>query len=401
MIRNYLMATALSALTAGAALAGSTDGEVRLGVLTDMSATYADVAGTGSALAARMAIEDFGGKVLGKPIQFVQGDHQGKADLGSTIARDWIDNGKIDMISDLSNSAVALAVQGLAQEKGIINIMSNGATELATGERCSPTGVQWTYDTYSAGKTIATALAKEKGDGWFFVVLDNIAGESLQKGTERFILPAGAKVVGSVKHPINSADMSSYLLSAQASGAKYVAFGNAGADLVTAVKQAHEFGLTAGGQQLVGIVTFLTDIKAIGIELAQGMVYATAFFPDQSPEAREWSDRFFARHGAMPNDGQAGVYSSVLHYLKAVEAAGTDEPLAVMAKMRELPVNDMFTKNGYLREDGRMVHDTFLVQVKTPGESTGPWDLVKLVETIPGDQAFRPLDQGGCPLVKK
>lgn len=303
------------------------------------------------------------------------------------------------MISDLSNSAVALAVQRLAMEKGVISIMSNGATELATGEQCSPTGVQWTYDTYSAGKTIATALVKEPGDGWYFVVMDNIAGESLQKGTERFIVPLGATVAGSIKHPINTADMSSYLLSAQASGAKYIALGNAGADLVTAVKQAHEFGITAGGQNLVGIVTFLSDIKAIGLDLAQGMVYATAFFPDQSPEAREWSDRFFERHGAMPNDGQAGVYSSVLHYLRAVEAAGTDEPTVVMEKMREMPVNDMFTQNGVLREDGRMVHDTFLVQVKTPEESTGPWDLVKLVETIPGDQAFRPLDEGGCPLV--
>lgn len=401
MITKTLLAASMAAFVTSSALAQSADGAVKIGVLTDMSGTYSDVSGKGSQVAAQMAIEDFGGSVLGKPISLVAADHQQKPDVASAIARGWFDTDNVDVIVDLSNSAVALAVQGIAKDKKKITIISSGGPELATGAQCSPTGIHWAYDTYSAGKTLALALTKKPGDKWFFVVMDNIAGEYLQKATERFITPLGAKVTGSIKHPINTADMSSFLLKAQGSGANYIAFGNAGSDLVTAVKQAHEFGLDAAGQKLVGIVTFLTDIKAIGLDIAQGMMFATSFFPDQTPEAKTWSERFLKRHGAMPNDGQAGVYSGVSHYLKAVQAAGTDEPLAVMAKMREMPVNDMFAKNGTLRPDGRMVHDTFLVQVKKPAESKGPWDLVKLVEVIPGEKAFRPLSESDCPLIKK
>ncbi len=401
MIRKMLLATTAAIALASSVLAQSSDGAVKIGVLTDMAGTYSDVSGKGSVIAAQMAIEDFGGQVLGKPIALISADHQQKPDVASAIARGWFDTDGVDMIVDLPNSAVALAVQGLAKEKKKITMIATGAPELATGAQCSPTGVHWVYDSYSAGKTLALALTKQPGDKWFFMVMDNIAGESLQKATERFIVPLGAQVVGTVKHPLNSPDMSAFLLKAQGSGAKYIALGNAGSDLITAVKQAHEFGIDAGGQKLVAIVAFLTDMKAIGLDLAQGTVFATGFFPDQSPEAKAWSDRFLKRHGAAPNDSQAGVYSAVTHYLKAVKAAGTDESSAVMAKMRELPVNDMFAKNGKLREDGRMVHDTYLVQVKTPAESKGPWDLLKLVEVIPGDKAFRPLSESDCPLVKK
>lgn len=378
-----------------------TDGTVKIGVLTDMAGTYSAVSGRGSVIAAEMAVEDFGKTVLGKPITLISADHQQKPDVASTIARKWFDQDGVDLVVDIPNSAVALAVQNLARERNRISIITTGAPELATGAQCSPTGAHWVYDTYSAGKTLATALTKKPGETWFYVVMDNVAGEFLQKATERFVKPLGGITAGSVRHPLNTSDMSSYLLRAQGSGANYIALGNAGADLVTALKQAKEFGIGSKGQKLVGIVAFLTDLKAIGLDLADGMVFATGFFPDQSDEAKAWSKRFFDRHGAMPNDGQAGVYSAVGHYLKAVQAAGTDEAAAVMAKMRELPVDDMFAKGGRLREDGRMVHDTFLVQAKAPGEASGPWDLVKLVATIPGEQAFRPLAESDCPLVKK
>lgn len=401
MITKQLAVALIAACVGSAASAQAPAQPVKIGVLTDMSGTYSDVSGKGSLVAAQMAIEDFGGSVLGKPIALVSADHQQKPDVAAATARGWFDNDGVDVIADLSNSAVALAVQGIAKDKRKISIISSGGPELATGAQCSPTGIHWAYDTYSAGKTLALALTKKPGEKWFFVVMDNLGGEYQQKATERFIVPLGAKVIGSVKHPLSTADMSSFLLTAQSSGANIIAFGNAGADLITAVKQAHEFGITVGGQQLVGIVTFLTDIKAIGLDIAQGMKFATSFFPDQSPEAKAWSERFLKRHGAMPNDGQAGVYSSVTHYLKAVQAGGTKDPATVMANMREMPVNDMFATNGQLREDGRMVHDTFLVEVKTPAESKGPWDLLKLVEVIPGEKAFRPLSESDCSLIRK
>lgn len=374
---------------------------VKLGVLTDLGGTYSAVSGKGSVIAAQMAIEDFGGKVLGQPIALVSADHLQKVDVASTIAREWYERQGVDVILDLPVSGIALAVQGIAREQKKISIISTGAPELATGKQCSPTGIHWAYDTYSAGKTLATALTKQPGEKWFFIIIDSVAGEFLQAATERFLKPLGGVVVGAVRHPLNSHDMSSFLLQAQASGAKYIALGNAGSDLITLMKQSREFGISERGQKIVGIVVFLSDLKAIGLENANEMVFATSFFPDQSEEARAWSKRFQDRHGAAPNDVQAGVYSAALHYLKAVQAAGTKDADAVMAKMREIPINDMFAKNGHLREDGRMVHDTFLVQAKKPEESKGPWDLVKLVQTIPGDQAFRPLSESECPLVKR
>ena len=397
---SCLSAGVMAALfAAGPAPAQKGEETVRVGVLTDMAGTYSAVAGAGSVLAARMAIEDFGGKVLGKPIALVSADHQQKADVASAIARKWFDTEGVDIALDLPNSVISLAVQNIAREKKRISVITTGGTEVATNAQCSPTGMHWVYDSYSLGKTLATALTKP-GDKWYFVVMDNVAGDALQKGIERFLPPTGGSVAGGVRHPLNTPDMSSFLLQAQNSGAKYIALGNGGSDLITSVKQASEFGIVAGGQKLVGIAMFLTDLKAIGLDLGQGMIYATGFYPAQSEQAQAWSKRFFDRHGAMPNDSQAGVYSALLHYLKAVEAAGTKDSEKVMAKMRELPVNDMFTTGGRVRADGRMVHDTFLVQAKTPKESTGPWDLVKSVATIPGDQAFRPLAESECPLVK-
>lgn len=372
---------------------------VKVGVLTDMGGTFADVAGQGSVIAAQMAIEDFGGEVLGKPISLISADHQAKPDVAIAVARQWYDTEDVDVIVDLPNSPAALAVQNLAKDKGKMTIIAGGSTEALTMDQCSPSGANWTFNSYSNGKVLAAALA-EPGSTWYFLTVDNIGGHSLEESLTRFLEEAGADVVGSSRHPLNTSDMSSYLLMAQASGAEYIIFANSGTDLVNVMKQASEFGLTGGQQKLATLVMFINDLKAVGLETANGIIFPTSFSPESSPEAGEWAQRFLERRNAMPSDVQAGVYSGVLHYLKAVEAAGTDETEAVMAKMREMPVNDAFAKNGTLREDGRMVHDMYLVQAKTPEESEGPWDLVKLVQTIPGDEAFRPLSESTCPLVE-
>jgi len=382
------------------ASAETSDRPISVGILTDMSGAYSDISGTGSILAAQMAIADFGGTALGKPVRLLSADHQNNPDVGVSIAREWFDSQGVDIIVDLANSGVALAVQNLAREKRRISVISSAATDVATNRQCSPTGVHWTFDSYSAGKVLATALAN-RGSTWFFITVDYVGGISLQNSATPFIEAAGGKILGSVRHPLNSSDMSSYLLKAQSSGAQYIAFANSGADLINGMKQAREFGLTSRGQQLVGIVVFMTDLKAIGLDAADGLVFTTGFAADSSPEAAAWSRRFLELHHAMPNDSQAGVYSATLHYLKSVQAAGTNQALPVMAKMRELPVNDAFAKHGVLREDGRMVHDMYLVQAKKPNESSNSWDLVRLVQTIPGGQAFRPLNESACPLVNR
>lgn len=385
--------------TVAPASAQQGDRSVLIGVLTDMEGAYGDVSGKGSVVAAQMAIEDFGGRVLGNPVKLVSADHQNKPDVAVAIARQWFGKDGVDMIVDLPNSGVALAVQHLAQEMNKISIISAASTDVVTNKQCSPNGAHWTYDSYSAGKVVATALGKP-GSTWFFLTVDYAGGISLQNSLSQFLEPAGAKVIGSARYPLDTLDMSSFLLQAQASGAKYVALATAGTGLVTTMKQAREFGLTSQGQTMVGIVVFMSDLKAIGLEAADGLLFSTGFWSEASPESSAWSKRFFERHGAMPNDSQAGVYSATLHYLKSVEAANTTDASAVMEKMRELPINDMFAKNGRLRKDGRMVHDMYVVQAKKPNESSGPWDLVRLVQTIPGDQAFRPLEKSECPLVK-
>lgn len=379
--------------------ARAADEGVKIGVLNAVSGAYADIGGRGSVVAAQMAIADFGGSVLGKPVAIVSADHQSKPDIGLTIARQWIDRDGVDMILDLSTSPVALAVQGLGASKNRITIVSSGSVDALTGEQCSPYGAHWTYDSYSIAKVVSSALARS-GSTWFFITVDNAGGHSLEAALTPFLKANGARILGSARHPLNTADMSSFLLQAQSSGANYIALANAGADMIGTVKQAQEFGITQAGQTLVGTATFLTDLKAMGLEAANGLVYGTAFYSGISPAAEEWSKRFFALHKAMPNDVQAGNYSAVLHYLKAVKATGTKDAATVMASMRETPVDDFFARGGTLRKDGRMVHEMYVVKAKKPSASTGPWDLVDLVKTVPGAEAFRPLAESKCPLVK-
>ena len=374
---------------------------VKIGVMNDQSSVYADLSGLGGVEAAKMAIEDFGGKVLGQPIQFISADHQNKPDVAANLANRWYDADNVDVIVDVPNSAAVLAVQEIARQKKKLVLISTGGTSEFTGAKCSPYGAQWTYDTYALAAGTARALVQEKGLNWYFITADYAFGQALQRDTTKFVTEAGGKVVGTSTHPFPNQDFSSYLLSAAGSKADIVALANAGGDTINAIKQAREFNLfKPGGQQrLAALLMFISDVNSLGLNTAQGIVLTTGFYWDLNDETRAWSKRFFERRKVMPTMTHAGVYSAVMHYLKAVQAAGTKEPLAVMQKMRDTPVNDMFAKNGHLRIDGRMVHDMYLVQVKTPAESKYPWDYYKVLRTIPGDQAFRPLKEGGCPLV--
>ena len=377
------------------------DDVVKIGVLNDQSGLYADLGGPGSVVAARMAIEDAGGAVLGKPVDLVVADHQNKADIGAAIARQWFDAEKVDMVIGIDNSAVALAVEQLAAERNRIAIAGAVGSTAFTGKACTPTEASWIYDSYALTTSLARSVVAEGRDTWFFLTVDYAFGHSLEADATSAVLAAGGKVLGSVRHPLNTSDFSSYLLQAQASGAKVVALANGGGDMVNAIKQANEFGITRGGQSVVALLVFISDIHSIGLQNAQGLKFATAFYWDRDEESRAWSKRFFARHRAMPTQAQASVYSAIRHYLKAVAAAGTDEAKAVMAKMREIPVDDFYVKNGRLREDGRLVHDMYFAQVKKPSESKEPWDDYNILGVIPGTTAFRSLEDGECPLAKK
>jgi branched-chain amino acid transport system substrate-binding protein len=375
---------------------------VRIGLLLDMSSLYADITGTGSVAAAQMAIEDFGGKVLGKPVELVHADHQNKADIAASKAREWYDRDKVDAILDVAASGPALAVVPIAKEKNRIAVFSGPGSARLTNDACTPVTVHYAYDTYALANSTARAVVKNGGDTWFFLTADYTFGTTLEKDASDVIRANGAKVLGSVRHPLNASDFSSFLVQAQGSGAKVIGLANAGGDTISAIKAAREFGLTTSGKQsLAGLLVYINDVHTLGLEAAQGMLLTTGFYWDHDDESRKWSRRFFEKTKKMPNMSQAGLYSSVMHYLKAVKAAGTDETGAVMQKMREMPVNDMFAKNGRIREDGRMVHDMYLYQVKKPSESKAPWDYYKLVATIPGEQAFQPLSASACPLVKK
>ena len=392
---------ATTVIGVGAATAQISDDVVRIGVLNDQSNVYADLGGPGSVIAARMAIEDVGGKVLGKPVDILAADHQSKADVGASIVRQWFDADKVDMVIGFDNSSVALAVEQVAFQKNRIAIAGAIGTTAFTGKSCTPNEAAWVYDAYALTNTLARSVVARGQDTWFFITVDYSLGHSLEADATSAVVASGGKVLGSARHPLNTADFSAYLLQAQASGAKVVAMANAGGDMTNATKQANEFGLTHAGQTVVSLLTFITDVNSVGLKAAQGLTFVTAFYWDRDDESRAWSKRFFELHKRMPTMAQAAVYSAIRHYLTAIEAAGTDEAKAVMAKMREIPVNDFYAKNGRVREDGRMVHDMYFVQVKTPAESTGPWDYYKILSTIPGDQAFRPLDEGGCPLVKQ
>jgi branched-chain amino acid transport system substrate-binding protein len=396
------MAAALLALCLAApANAQISDDVVKIGVLNDQSGLYADLAGPGSVVAARMAVEDFGGKVLGKPVEVVVADHQNKADIGAAIARQWFDVDQVDMAIDFANSSVALAVEQLAKERNRIAIATAVGSTDFTGKACTPNEASWLYDSYALTTSLAREVTKQGRDTWFFVTVDYAFGHSLEADTTKAVLANGGKVLGSVRHPLNNADFSSYLLQAKASGAKVVALANGGGDMINATKQANEFGIVAGGQSLVSLLVFVTDINSLGLQAAQGLTFVTGFYWDRDDESRAFAKRFLARYKTVPTMVHASVYSAIRHYLRAIEAAGTDEAKAVMAKMRELPVDDFYARGARLRLDGRLVHDMYLAQVKKPSESKGPWDYYKILGTIPGDQAFQSLEAGGCPLAKQ
>jgi branched-chain amino acid transport system substrate-binding protein len=398
--RALLLGMAASLLLGTAASAQVSNDAVRIGVLTDMNGNLASLSGKGSVVAATMAVEDFGGKVLDKKIEIVTADHQNKADIGTQIANKWIDVEGVDMIVDVPNSSVALAVQEVAKQKNRVFIASAGGTAALTGKACSPTGIHWTWDTYAAAVSTAKAIVDEGSKNWFFLTADYAFGHAMEADVARVVKAQGGKVSGSVRHPTNTSDFSSFLLQAQASGADVMALANGGSDTSNSLKQAQEFGLTKKFK-IAALAIFITDVHAVGPQSAQGLLLTTAFYWDRTPESRAWSKRFFAKHGAMPTMSQAGVYSAVTHYLKAVAAAKTDLAAPVVAAMKASPVNDMFATNGKIRDDGRMVHDMYLVQVKAPADVKQPWDYYKVLRTVKGEEAFRPLAESDCPLVKK
>jgi branched-chain amino acid transport system substrate-binding protein len=374
---------------------------LRIGVLDDMSGNFADQTGAGSVLAARMAVSDFGGAVLGRPIDVIAGDHLNKADIAATLARKWFDVDQVGLVVGLSNSSVAIAVQHVAQEKGKLNIVTGAGSVALTGKECSPTGFHWVYDTYAVAKGTAMGSGKRAGEGWYFITADYAFGQALEADMSKAVRESGGKVLGSVRAPLGTGDYASFLLQAQSSGAKVLALATGGADLVKVLKQAEEFGVVKSGLQLAAPLIFVTDVHALGLKTAGGLVSTTAFYWDLDEETRAWSQRFFKERNAMPTMAQAGIYSAVTHYLKAVRGAGTDEGKAVASKMRELPVNDFMTKNGTIRADGRLLRDMYSIQVKRPAESKGSWDYYKVLNRIPGDSIFRPIAEGGCPLVGK
>lgn len=374
---------------------------LKLGLILDMSGPYADITGPGSVVAGMMAAEDFGGEVLGRKIEVLSADHFNKADVAGTTAREWFDNQGVEAIMDVAASATALAANEIAKARNKILLLSGPGAVRITNEACGPYTVHWAYDTYSLAKGTATAVTKSGGDSWYFLTADYAFGHDLEKDATQFVLANGGKVLGHSRHPLNTPDFSSFLLQAQTSGAKVVGLANAGADMITAVKQASEFGLTKSGQKLAVLLGYISDVESLGLPVAKGLLLTEPFYWDRTPETRAWSQRFFDKFKRMPTAAQASVYSSMTHYLKAVKQAGSTDSAAVMKIMKETPVKDFFADNGVIREDGRMVHDMYLFEVKTPEESKGKWDDYKLLATIPGKDAFLPLSESKCPLVKK
>jgi len=404
MKRKLLSAlvTAAFALGAGASQAQISDGVIKIGVLNDMSGLYADLTGPGSVVAARLAVEDFGAAKKGMKVEIVSADHQNKPDVGSNIARTWYDVDKVDVIVDVPTSSVALAVSQVTRDKGKAFLVSGAAASDLTGKACSPNTIHWTYDTWMLANGTGSAIVKTGGDSWFFLTADYAFGHALERDTEAVVLKNGGKVVGKVRHPFPGSDFSSFLLQAQSSKAKIIGLANAGGDTINSIKQAAEFGIVKGGQNLAGLLVFLTDIKALGLPTAQGLIFTETFYWDMNDASREFTKRFSAQapRNNYPTMIHAGVYSAVLHYLKAIEAGKTDDGTKVIAKMKEMPTDDPLFGKGTVRADGRKIHPAYLVEVKKPAESKGPWDLYKIRATIPADQAFRPMAEGGCPLVK-
>jgi branched-chain amino acid transport system substrate-binding protein len=389
-------------LGAAAAQAQMSDGVIKIGVMNDMSGLYADIAGPGSVVAAKMAVEDFGAAAKGMKVEIVSADHQNKPDVGSTIARTWYDVDKVDAIADVPTSSVGLAVSQITRDKGRVLLNSGTASSDLTGKACSPNTVHWTYDTWMLANGTGSAIAKTGGDTWFFLTADYAFGHALERDTSAAVTKAGGKVIGGVRHPFPGQDFSSFLLQAQASKAKVIGLANAGGDTINSIKQASEFGITKSGQSLAGMLMFINDVHSLGLNTAQGLIFTTTFYWDLNDQTRAFSKRFAAAHGGkQPSMVQAGVYASILHYLKAVEAAKTDDGTKVVAQMKAMPTDDPLFGKGSIRADGRKIHPAYLVEVKKPSESKGPWDYLKVRATIPADQAFRPIDQGDCPLVAK
>lgn len=400
-IYRFGLGAALALATVGqstAQNAGISDGVVKIGVLTDMSGQFSHESGEGSVTAVKMAVEDFGGSVLGKPIEVVVADHQNRNEVAIAKAREWYDVDKVDMIANLINSSIALAVTNVAKEKGRIAIVNGSGTSRLTGDSCTPNSIHYAYDTYALAQGTGKALIKEGLKSWYFLTADYAFGHALEADTSTVVKANGGKVVGTVRYPIDTNDHAAFLLQAQASKANVVAIAGSGTVFINALKSAKEFGLT---QTLAGLLVWITDIHSMGLRSAQGLVLTNAFYWDRDDETRAFAKRFFAMMKRMPHMGDAGDYSSTMHYLNAIKAAGTDDAKAVMAKMREMPVNDFFAKNGRVREDGRFVHDMYVYEVKKPEESKYEWDYYKLRAVIPGDEAFRPLSESKCPLIQK
>ncbi|MGO4712019.1 ABC transporter substrate-binding protein [Bradyrhizobium sp. 2TAF24] len=391
-----------SVLCLSAGTAGAQDKPpLKLGAILDMSGLYADITGVGSEAAAKMAAEDFGGQVLGRRIEIIAADHLNKADLSANIARDMLDNQGVEAIVDVAASATALAASEIAKARNKIIIFNGPGSIRLSNEACGPYTVHYVFDTFAQANVTGLAAVKQGLDTWFFLSADYAFGADLEKDTSNVVVKSGGKVLGSVKHPLNTSDFSSFLLQAQSSKAKVIGLANAGGDTINAIKQAAEFGITRGGQKVSPLLAFITDIDSVGLPTSQGLLLAEAFYWDLNDDTRAFSKRFMERVKRPPTSAQAGVYSSVLHYLKAVKEAGTTDAAAVMKIMKATPINDMFAKNGRIREDGRMVHDMYLFEVKSPAESRGRWDDYKLLATVPGDQAFQSLSESRCPLVKK
>ena len=392
---------AISALaTSLTAVAQISDDVVKIGVVVDQSGVYSANGGPGAIRAVEMAIKDFGGKVKGKPIELVSADYQNKVDIALSKAREWIDRDKVDMIIESTDSAAAVAMQKLAAEKKRVIIFAGSATTALTNKECSPYGIHYVYDTYALATGTGRALMEQGSNTWYFLTADYAFGNSLEKDTTAVVLATGGKVLGSIKHPLAASDFASFLLQAQASKAKVIGLANAGRDTQNSVRQAAEFGLTKSGQKLATLLLFDTDVKGMGLQIAQGLLFTTGFYWDRNEETRAWSKRFYDIHKAMPTMIQAGAYSATMHYLKAVEAANTDNADAVMKNMKSTEINDFFAKGGKVRENGRMVHDMYLAEAKKPSESKGEWDIIKILRTIPGDQAYQPLSESTCPLIK-
>jgi branched-chain amino acid transport system substrate-binding protein len=398
---NTLLACMLTALGLNAH-AQISDGIVKIGVLNDMSGLYADISGPGSVVAAKMAVEDYlKSSKSNLKVEIVSADHQIKADIGSNIARQWYDTDKVDMIIDVPTSSVALAISQVSREKGKIHVNTGAATADLTGKSCSPNTIHWLYDTWMLANGTGKAVVQHGGSTWFFLTADYAFGQALERDTEAVVIKNGGKVLGKVRHPLATQDFSSFLLQAQASKAKVIGLANAGGDTTNSIKQAYEFGIVKGGQTLAGLLVFLTDIHSLGLEKAQGLYLTETFYWDLNDQTRAWSKRFAAlNNGKYPSMDQAGVYAGILHYLKAVDAGKTDDGTKVAQKMKDLPTDDVLFGKGSVRKDGRKLHPAYLFEVKKPSESKGPYDYYKLLATIPADQAFRPLNEGDCPLVK-